>query len=165
MPFLPSATTLARSLAPHLGALYTSALPLLNVLSQPPADATASMRRSPSRYPAGAGASPSDAAPGPGFADLNLTSLAVLALTLVIGVKVLGVLRRAVWGWLVLLLRLGFWSAVVGGAALIWGRGGEAVLDDARGLGEALWRWWLGEGQQMVWGWMDGARMAAQGRR
>ncbi|KAI9811929.1 MAG: hypothetical protein M1832_000671, partial [Thelocarpon impressellum] len=112
-PSFPSPTTLARAALPWLGALSTTTAPLLALL-------TNTTSSSSPLAPASAGA----------MADLNLTSVVITLIALFISLKLLNALRRLVWSWLILLLRVGFWGAVLLGGIYVWGRGPDRVVGD-----------------------------------
>lgn len=70
----------------------------------------------------------------------DLVSILLLALILLISLKVLDYARRVIVFWVMLVLRLAFWGAVIGLAYYVYKVGWE---DAVEGLG---WAWGVAEG-------------------
>ena len=154
IPFLPAPATVARTMLPFLGSIYSSSLPLLNLVlrpqHQPQGDGRGRSSRSSSRTTASSTSSFS-------LADLDLTSLVTLLAAVLISIKLLSAVRRAIWGWIRFAFQMGFVAVVLAVGTAAWARGGEAVWDDVQNTAWGLWKWWTVQGgREAVGGWVEG---------
>ena len=76
---------------------------------------------------------------GLGIENWNATSVVMLLGTLYMGWLTMNYVRRMIWGWVMLFVRLGIWGAVVAMGLYIWGRGGENAMADIAGGAQGLW--------------------------
>ena len=147
--YLPSAATVGRAALPYVGAVAASATPLLQLLS----NATLPYLANPSK--------PANNPAGP-MADLNVSSVVATLVAVYVGLKVLGIVRRLVWAWLVLFFRMGLLGGVLVLGLWVWARG----IDDAAADVAA----WFGAGDPRrakktgVWGVGGGGGAVGAGR-
>lgn len=170
LPFLPSAPTVARWILPRLPtSSYTSAytmlssyvssltgaaLPDLNDLPGMLSNRPDSLRGARQRSARARSTSTGATGPGDGFAELlaamglgienwNAASVVMLLGTLYMGWLTINYVRRMIWGWVMLFVRLGIWGAVVAMGLYVWGRGGENAMADVAGGAQGLWDFFL----------------------
>ena len=90
----------------------------------------------------------------------DLTSILILAAAFVIGLKILGFLKRLVIGWVVFLFQLVFWTAVAALALFVSLRGWDRSLADVNAWANELGTVWGQEKSR----WEDVARQAGRSR-
>jgi hypothetical protein len=94
----------------------------------------------------------------------DILTIVLLGVLLLISLKILELLRRAVVFWVRMFTRLAFWGSILVAGVYVWGRGWEGALEDGQRWGGEIAALWMREYRRYEAAQQDGQTVRGMNR-